>query len=152
MKSVVCVNHGSTLTWTGAYYFFLKYWLLWKTWRPKSDHVKTEKCCLYLTLKNIKVCWQNTKKDIDWKEMDEINPANIRLDEDEYILINHRSSKDVFKTSWSRPIYSSCPYVFKTSSRHFQDVLPKRLQDVFKTCRKCVLKTFSRRFEDVSSK
>ena len=98
-------------------------------------------------------------------------PANIRLDEDEYILINHTSSEDVFKTSWSRPIYSPCPYVFKTSSRHFQDVLPKclqdvyktpsrrlaktssrRLQNVFKTSRKYVLKTSSRRFEDVSSK
>ena len=97
-------------------------------------------------------------------------PANVlmktssrRLDEGEYILINHTSSEDVFKTSWSRPIYSPCPYIFKTSSRRFQDVLPKCLQDVFKTssrrlqnvfrtCRKYVLKTFSRRFEDVSSK
>ena len=37
------------------------------------------------------------------------------------------------KTSWSRPIYSSWPYVFKTFSRRLQDVLPRRLQDVFKT-------------------
>ena len=53
------------------------------------------------------------------------NPANIRLDEDvsktswrrldedEYILINHTSSEDVFKTS-SR-------YVFKMSSRRLED-------------------------------
>ena len=37
------------------------------------------------------------------------------------------------KTSWSRPIYSSWPYVFKTSC---QDVFKKfwsRLQDIFKT-------------------
>ena len=92
-----------------------------------------------------------------------------RLDEEEYILINHTSSgqdqyiclihtssrrlQDVFKTP--------CQNVFKTSSRHFQDVfktfsrrlqdvLQKRLQDVFKT-RKYVLKTSSGRFEDVSS-
>ena len=45
------------------------------------------------------------------------------------------------KTSWSRPIYSSCPYAFKTSLRRFQDVLQKRLQDVFKT--------FLRRLQDV---
>ena len=60
-----------------------------------------------------------------------------RLDEDEYILINH----SLQKTSWPRPIYSSCPYVYKMFSRRLQDVLPKRLQDVFKT--------FSRRLQDV---
>ena len=71
------------------------------------------------------------------------NPANIRLDE------------DVFKTSWSRPIYSSWPYVFKTSSRRFQDVFKtssRRLQDVFKTFSRRlqdVFKTSSRRLQDV---
>ena len=56
------------------------------------------------------------------------------------------------KTSWSRPIYSSWPYVFKTSSRRFQDVLKtssrrpakmssRRLQDV--------LKASSRHLQDV---
>ena len=56
--------------------------------------------------------------------------------------------QDVFKTSWSRPMYSSWLYAFKTSSRRFQDVfktssrhLEKRLQDIFKTS--------SRHFEDV---
>ena len=81
--------------------------------------------------------------------------------------------QDVFKTSWSRPIYLSWLYVFKTSSRRFQDVFKtfrrrlqnvfktssRRLQDlledvkllrwrpvddVFKTCLEDVLKTFSR--------
>ena len=45
------------------------------------------------------------------------------------------------KTSWSRPIYSSCPYVFKTSSRHLAKTSSRRLantswrhlQDVLKT-------------------
>ena len=89
-----------------------------------------------------------------------------------------RRLEDVFrfrlqKTSWSRPIYSSWLYVFKTSSRRFQDVFKtfrrrlqnvfktssRRLQDlledvkllrwrpvedVFKTCLEDVLKTFSR--------
>ena len=60
-----------------------------------------------------------------------------RLDEDEYILINH----SLQKTSWPRPIYSSCPYVYKiytssrslanTSWRHLQDVLLKSLWEVF---------------------
>ena len=67
--------------------------------------------------------------------------SSRRLDEDEYVLINHTSSEDVFKTSWSRPIYSSWLYVFKTSSRRFQDV--------FKTSCKNVFKTSSRRLQDV---
>ena len=73
------------------------------------------------------------------------DPANIRLDE------------DVFKTSWSRPIYSSWLYIFKTFSRHLQDVLKtscknvfkassrrleKRLQDIFKTSCKDIFKAF----------
>ena len=86
------------------------------------------------------------------------NPANIRLDEDvfrlrlrktssrrldqdEYVRLSLTSSEDVFKTSWSRPIYSSWLYVFKTFSRCFEDVLQKGLQNMFKTS--------SRRFEDV---
>ena len=91
------------------------------------------------------------------------NPANIRLedalttsfvfvfrrrlDQDEYVCpqpcVFRRRLQDAFKTSWSRPIYSSWPYIFKTSSRrfedvfkmssrHLQDVLQRYLQDVFK--------------------
>ena len=89
-----------------------------------------------------------------------------RLDQDEYIHLTHTSSEDVFKTSWSRAIYSSwsyvfktsCQDVFKTSSRHLEDVFKisprrlaktfsRRLQNVFKTSCKIVL--FSRRFEDI---
>ena len=40
--------------------------------------------------------------------------------------------------SWSRPIYFSWSYIFKTS-------LQKHLQDIFKTSCKQVFKTFSRR-------
>ena len=52
------------------------------------------------------------------------------------------------KTSWSRPIYSSWPYVFKTSSRRLQDIFKtssRHLQDVFKTSCKDIFKMFSRR-------
>ena len=93
-------------------------------------------------------------------------PANIRLDEDvlktSFVFVFRRRLEDVFKTSWSRPIYLSWPYVFKTflrrlqdvfktSSRHLQNVFKissRRLQDVFKTFWRClqdVFKTFSRR-------
>ena len=87
-------------------------------------------------------------------KQDRTSPANIRLDEDvfrlrlqktswrrldqdEYVRLSLTSSEDVFKTSWSRPIYSSWPYVFKTFSR--------RLQDIFETSGKDIFKTFSRR-------
>ena len=97
-----------------------------------------------------------------------------RLDQDEYGSLSLTSSEDVFATSWSRPIYSSWPYifkmssrcfqdifktscinVFKTFSRHLQDILHKRLQDIFKTSsRRCgnVFKTSSRRLAKTSSR
>ena len=73
----------------------------------------------------------------------ELFPANNRLDED----VLKASFVFVFRTSWSRQIYSSCLYVksssrhlAKRSSRHLQDFfktssgrLEKRLQDIFKT-------------------
>ena len=109
--------------------------------------------------------WENFK-------ITDHNPANIRLDEDvfrlrlqktssrrfhqdEYIRLVHTSSEDVLKTSWSRPIYSSWLYVFKTSSKRLQDVLKtfsKRLQDIFKTSSghlQDVFKMFWRRLQDV---
>ena len=82
---------------------------------------------------------------------DVFKTSSKRLNQDEYIRLSYMSSEDVFKTSWSRPIYSSWPYglqevlqkrlqdIFKTSSRlkmssrHLQDVLSRRHQDVFKT-------------------
>ena len=109
-------------------------------------------------------------------------PANTRLDEDilktSFVFVFGRRLEDVFKTnmfalalrlqdvfktSWSRPIYSSWLYVFKTSSRRFQDVFKtfsRRLQDIFKTsCQdvfktscKNVFKTSSRRLAKTSSR
>ena len=63
------------------------------------------------------------------------------LDQDEYVHLIHASSEDNLKTSWSRPIYSSWSYVFKTSSRRFQHV--------FKTSSRRLAKTSSRHLEDV---
>ena len=119
-------------------------------------------------------------------------PANIYLDEDVFQIrlqktssgrlqdvlmktnislltyVFRRGLQDVFKMSWSRPIYSSCPYVFKTSSsrfqdvfkmschnvfktfsRHFQDVLPKRLKDVFKAFSRSLANTSGRHLQVV---
>ena len=89
------------------------------------------------------------------------SPANIRLDEDVF-----RRLKDILiktnmfvlalrlqKTSWSRPIYSSWPFVFKTSSRRFEDVFKTSCKNVFKTSSRRlqdVLKTSSRHLQDVS--
>ena len=66
-----------------------------------------------------------------------------RLQQDEYIRLSHALSEDVFKTSWSRPIISSWPYVFTKSSRRFQDIFKtssRRLQNDFKTSCKNVFK------------
>ena len=114
------------------------------------------------------ICKNPSKHSSSWRRLEDVfrlclqKTSSRRLDEDEYILVNHTSSEDILKTSWPRPIYSSCPYIFKTSSRRFQDdfktssrrlaiASSRRLQNVFKTCRKYFLKTFSRRFEAVSS-
>ena len=58
-------------------------------------------------------------------------PANIRLDKDvwkkSFIFTFRRRLQNLFKTSWSRPIYIRLGH---TSSRHIQDVFetsPRRL-------------------------
>ena len=53
------------------------------------------------------------------------------------------------KTSWSRPIYSSWSYVFKTYSRRIPDVLPRRLENIFKASSRRLAKTSSGRLQDV---
>ena len=101
-----------------------------------------------------------------WRRLEDVfrlclqKTSSRQLDEDEDIVINHTSSEDVFKTSWSRPIYSSCPYIFKTSSRSFQDDFKtssrrlaigssRRFQDVFKTSSKCLQDVSQIRLEDI---
>ena len=75
--------------------------------------------------------------------------SSRRLDQDEYVRLSLMSSEDVFKTSWSRPIYSSWLYVFKQPSRSFAKTSSRRFQDAFKTSCKKVFKTSSRRLQDV---
>ena len=60
------------------------------------------------------------------------------LDQDEYIRLTHRSLEDVFKTSWSKPIYSPWSYVFKTSCKNVFKTSSRHLQDVFKTSLRCL--------------
>ena len=101
-------------------------------------------------------------------------PANICLDKDvlktSLVFVFRRRLQGVLiktsifallirlqktKTSSSRRIYSSWSYVFKSSSRRFQDVFKtssRRFQDIFKTFSRClqdIFKTSSRCFENV---
>ena len=113
---------------------------------------------------------------ISWRRLEDVlrlrlqKTSTRRLDKDEYIDFSHTSSEDIFKTPWSRRIYSSwwyilktssfktfCQDVFKTSWRH-QDPLERCLQDSFKTfsrritklnCCCHVFKTSSRRTQHV---
>ena len=72
-----------------------------------------------------------------------------------FVFVFRRHLQDVFKTSWSRPIYLFWLYAFMTSSRHLEDVLLRRFQDIFKTSQlncSCwhVFKMSSRRIQNVS--
>ena len=63
--------------------------------------------------------------------------------------------QDIFKMSWSRPIYLSWSSVFKISSRCFQDVLKtssRRLAKASSSYIKDVFKTYSKRFQNVLQK
>ena len=72
---------------------------------------------------------------------------------DSYVF--RRRFEDVFKTFWSRPVYLSLSYVFNASSRRFQDVIKtqdvllRRLQHLFKTSSRRLVKTSWRRLDDV---
>ena len=95
-----------------------------------------------------------TGRCIGLNNLHNILSPNIRLDED--VLIK----KNIFalvirlqKTFWSRPMYSSWPYIFKTFSRRLQGVLQKRVQDIFQTSSRHlpdVFKKFWRCLQDVS--
>ena len=91
------------------------------------------------------------KTDISQQTFVLMKTSSRRLDEDEYIPINHTSSEDVFKTSSRRLGQDQYIRPVHTSSRRFQDAFKTSCKNVFKTSRKYVLKTFSRLFEDVSS-
>ena len=82
------------------------------------------------TFVSMKTSWRRLSSS---SSKDVFKTSSRRLDEDEYILINHTSSEDVFKTSSRRLGQDQYIRLVHTSSR--------RLQDIFKT--------FWRRFEGV---
>ena len=53
-----------------------------------------------------------------------------RLDQDEYVRLSLRSSEEVLVKTNISVLAIRLQDVFKTSSRHLQDVLPRHLQDV----------------------
>ena len=64
-----------------------------------------------------------------------------------FVFVFRRRLQDVFKTSWSRPIYSSWLYVFKTTSRRLAKTSSRHLQDVFKTYHQVKLFLLTRLWE-----
>ena len=101
-----------------------------------------------------------------WRRLEDVfllrlqeTSSSIRI-HSPYSYVFRKRLQDVFKMSWSRPIYLSWLYVFKTSSRRFQDVFKiltktssRRFEDVFKTSlrhlRDVLPKTSSKRLQDV---
>ena len=101
-----------------------------------------------------------------WRRLEDVfrlrlqkTSSSIRI-RSPYSYVFRKRLQDVFKMSWSRPIYLSWLYVFKTSSRRFQDVFKiltktssRRFEDVFKTSlrhlRDVLPKTSSKRLQDV---
>ena len=69
-------------------------------------------------------------------------PGNIRLNEDVFSL-------RLQKTSWRRLDQDEYVRLSLTSSRRLQDVLPRCLQEVFKTSSRRLAKTSSRHLQDV---
>ena len=91
-------------------------------------------------------------------------PANVRLDEDvlktSWRHLTSSSSEDAFKASLRRldqdehirlggTLSRRFQDVLKTSSKRCQDVLPRCLQDVLETSCKNVFKTSSKNLKDV---
>ena len=129
---------------------------IFKNWSLRTTDSET--CCftwsvllykLYLWLKLV-LGPANIRLDEDVLKMSFVFVFRRRLDQDEYVRLSLTSSEDVFKTSWSKPIYSSWPYVFKTSSRRFQHVFKTSCKSVFKTSSRRLPKMSSKRFWDVS--
>ena len=113
-----------------------------RIYKIKSSHVTTEPLLDKVICKST-ILLRMIETGLEFLEKSSINlPANIRLDEDvlktSLVFVFRRRLQDVFKTSWSRRIYSPYSYVFR---KRVQDILWKRLQDVFKT--------FSRRLQDI---
>ena len=84
---------------------------------------------------------------------EDVNPANIRLDED-VLKTSSRCLSSFFKTPGSRRICSPQTYVFRRRLGQDQYIRldytsSRRLQDVFKTSCRNVFETSSRPLQDV---
>ena len=84
-----------------------------------------------------------------WRHLEDVFRLHV------FVFMFRKHLQDVFKTSWSRRIYSPYSYVFR---RRLQEVLQKSLQDIFKkslrrlqTSLRHLPKMLSRRFQDISS-
>ena len=85
--------------------------------------------------------------------------SSRRLDQDEYSLLTHTPSEDVFKTSsWRfQDVLQKCLQdIFKRSSRNFEDILKTSSRRLAKTSSRCLqnvfktsCKTSSRHLQDV---
>ena len=113
---------------------------------PSSERFHSK--CLLTTCTLVKL-YLPSKNSSWWRHLEDVMKTSFvfvfsrLLDKDEYIRPTNTSSEDVFKTSSSRPIYSSWSYVFKTSSRRLQDVLKtssRRLQYIFKMFWRSIIK------------
>ena len=78
-----------------------------------------------------------------------VKTSSRRLDKGKYIHLTHTSSEDVFKTSSRRLDQDQYICLGHTSSRRLQDVLQKRLQDIFKTSSRHLQDILQRYLQDV---
>ena len=118
--------------------------------RYLQDIFKTSSKCLQDVLKNVFKTFGRRLQDIFKTSCKDIFKTFSRhLYQDEYVPLSLTCSEDLFKTSWSRPIYSFWPYISKKSSRPLQDVLQIRLKDLFKTSLTHLAKTSSRHLQDI---
>ena len=84
-----------------------------------------------------------SKHSFQWKRLQDVLKTS-------FVFVFRRGLQGVFKTSWSRRIYSSWSYILKTPSRRFQDLLKtssRRLAKMSSKHLQDVLKTFWRRLE-----
>ena len=113
-----------------------------------------------------RACWFPSKHSSWWRRLEDVfclhlqKTSSRRLDQDEYIHLNHTSSEDVFKMSWRRLDQDQYIFlghtsskrledIFKTSSRGFQDISKMSCQEVLKTSSGRLAKMFSINLQEI---
>ena len=139
------------------YWRFLAYFISTEKWNKKGKYPNRVQILTFLLehryvwrqgfqKKFQKVIWsENVFKDNFQRTFVLMKSSWRRLDQDEYVRLSLKSSEDVFKTPSRRLGQDQYIRLGYTSSRRLQDVLQKRLQDIFKTSSR----TSSRRLQDV---